>query len=335
MIIVKSPLRISIGGGGTDLPSYYEQFESSFISAAINKYIYISLHPIFINELIIKYSEMERCSNPEQIRHKIVKECFKKVGIQSHLEMSSFADIPSGTGLGSSSTFTVALLKALYTYCDINHSNASLAEDACDIEINRLGSTIGKQDQYASAIGGITRFNINKSGQVSSEALKMDLHDRIDLEEHLLLFFTGYSRDANVILKEQDDATKKALQPKTPSTPNSEIIENLHFVKELGIQIGKALEQGKVDEFGRLMNVHWENKKKRSKNMSNGKIDEWYEMAMKNGALGGKLIGAGGGGFLMFLADDKRKLRKVMREQGLQDVPFRFDHLGTQVVLHD
>jgi D-glycero-alpha-D-manno-heptose-7-phosphate kinase len=334
MIIVKSPLRISIGGGGTDLPSYYEQFESQFISAAINKYIYISLHPIFIKELIIKYSEMERCETPEQIKHGIVRECFKKVGIQSYLEVSSFADIPSGTGLGSSSTFTVALLKALYTYKDINHSNLTLAEDACDIEISRLGSPIGKQDQYASAMGGITKFHINKQGKVTATPLKMEIHDKIDLEEHLLLFFTGYSRDANSILKEQDQATK-AAEKKEQKPPSNDMIENLHFVKELGLQIGKALEGGQIDEFGRLMNVHWDHKKKRSKNMSNGKIDEWYEIAMKNGALGGKLIGAGGGGFLMFLADDKRKLRRVMREQGLQDVPFRFDTLGTQVVLQD
>lgn len=334
MIIVKSPLRISIGGGGTDLPSYYEQFESTFISAAINKYIYISLHPIFIKDLIIKYSEMERCDSPDQIKHPIVRECFKKVGIKSHLEISSFADIPSGTGLGSSSTFTVALLKALYTFKDINHSNLTLAEDACDIEINRINSPIGKQDQYASAVGGITKFNINKQGAVTAEPLKMEQHDRTDLEEHLLLFFTGYSRDANSILKEQDQATKQAKK-EDQKPPNNEMIENLHFVKELGLQIGKALESGQIDEFGRLMNVHWDHKKKRSKNMSNGKIDEWYDIAQANGALGGKLIGAGGGGFLMFLADDKRRLRKVMREQGLQDVPFRFDSLGTQVVLHD
>lgn len=334
MIIVKSPLRISIGGGGTDLPSYYEQFGSTFISAAINKYIYISVHPTFQDELILKYSEFERAKNVDEIRHGIIREALKLSGIHSHLEISSFADIPSGTGLGSSSTFTVSLLKALYTYKNINHSNISLAADACDIEINKLGAPIGKQDQYISAVGGLTKFEIDTQGRVSSSPLNMAAHDLVDLEEHLLLFFTGYSRDANQVLKEQDMATRSATKQDN-KPPSNEMIENLHFVKELGMKIGSALEQGRIDEFGRLMHVHWENKKKRSNNMSNGKIDQWYDLAMKNGAFGGKLIGAGGGGFLMFLADDKRKLRRVLRDAGMQDVPFRFDWLGTQVVLHD
>ena len=336
MIIAKAPLRISIGGGGTDLPSYYENFESTFISAAITKYIYISLHPTFQDELIIKYSEMERVRTPDEIKHGIVREALKKVDAISHLEVSSFADIPSGTGLGSSSTFCVALLKALYSFKNINHSPLSLAEDACDLEINRLKSPIGKQDQYISSVGGLTKFHIAKDGTVTSQPLKMETHDRIDLEEHLLMFFTGYSRSANNILKEQDDATKQMTQSgSNPKPLNQDMVDNLHFVKELGIQIGRALESGHIDEFGRLMDVHWQHKKKRSKNMSNGKIDEWYDMALKNGAFGGKLIGAGGGGFLMFLSDDKRRLRKVMREAGLHDVPFRFDHLGAQIVLEE
>lgn len=334
MIIVKSPLRISIGGGGTDLPSYYEQFGCSFISAAINKYIYISIHPTFQDELILKYSEIERVKNVDDIKHGIIREALKLAGIHSHLEISSFADIPSGTGLGSSSTFTVSLLKALYTYRNINHTNMSIAQDACEIEINKLGAPIGKQDQYISALGGLTRFEIDTKGNVKAETLKMSQHDLVDLEDHLLLFFTGYSRDANKVLKEQDNATKAATQSPHESSSN-EMIENLHFVKDLSFKIGSALENGQIEEFGRLMHVHWENKKKRSKNMSNGKIDDWYDLAMKNGAYGGKLIGAGGGGFLMFLADDKRRLRRVLREAGMQDVPFRFDWLGTQVVLHD
>lgn len=334
MIIVKAPLRISIGGGGCDLPSYYEKFESSFISAAIDKYIYISLHRIFIDDVIIKYSELERVLDIDKIRHPIVREALSLTGIRKAIEISSFADIPSGTGLGSSGTFTVALLKALYTYLGQQHTPASLAEDACRIEIEKLGAPIGKQDQYISSYGGLTKFHINKTGQVSAAPLKMSPHHMVDLQEHLLLFFTGYSRSANDILKEQDDAVRMA-ETKAPEAVklSSDMIENLHFVKELGEQIGKALEGGEIDEFGRLMNVHWEHKKKRSKSMSSNRIDEWYELAMKNGALGGKLIGAGGGGFLMFLVDDKRRLRKAMREAGLQDVPFRFDNLGAQVVL--
>jgi D-glycero-alpha-D-manno-heptose-7-phosphate kinase len=337
MIIAKAPLRISIGGGGTDLPSYYERFESTFISAAIDKYIYISLHPIFIEDLIIKYSELERVRNVDDIRHPIVREALKQTGVTSATEISSFADIPSGTGLGSSGSFTVALLKALYTYRSIAHSPLSLAEDACRIEIEKLGSPIGKQDQYISSIGGLTRFHIDKQGNVSAHALEMKPHHLVDLQEHLLLFFTGFSRSANEILKAQDDAVRGQTGANKAETEklSQEMLENLHFVNELGIKIGSALEAGEIDEFGRQMNIHWAHKKKRSKNMSSGPIEQYYDLAMKNGAIGGKLIGAGGGGFLMFLADDKRRLRKAMREAGLHDVPFGFDQLGAQVVLRD
>lgn len=334
MIIVKAPLRISIGGGGTDLPSYYENFESTFISAAINKYIYISVHPIFIDEIILKYSEMERTLSPQEIKHPIVREALKLTHINKAIEISSFADIPSGTGLGSSGTFTVALLKALYTYKNIPHNAMTLAEDACRIEIEKLGAPIGKQDQYISSVGGLTRFHINKEGVVNASPLEMHKHSRTDLEEHLLLFFTGYSRSANDLLKEQNDLTLHAEQ-KNSSPPTNAMIENLHFTKELGLKIGQTLETGDLQEFGNLMNVHWQSKKKRSQNMSSGKIDEWYNLALNNGAIGGKLIGAGGGGFLMFLADDKRRVRKVLREAGMVDVPFKFDNLGAQVVLHD
>lgn len=327
MLIVKAPLRISIGGGGTDLPSYYEHFESEFISAAINKYIYVSIHPIFRDELIIKYSELERVFKVADIKHPIIREALLANGPENAIEISSFADIPSGTGLGSSGTFTVALLKGLHTFQNKTHSQMSIAEEACQIEIEKLGAPIGKQDQYISAVGGLTKFKIDKKGVVTSSPLKMKAHDYRDLEDHLMLFFTGYSRNANDLLKEQNDKTKASV--------SNDMIENLHFTKDLGLQIGKALEAGKIDEFGRLMNVHWEHKKKRSKNMSSGRVDEWYELAMKNGALGGKLIGAGGGGFLMFLADDKRRLRKVLREAGMKEVTFRFDKLGAQVVLND
>ncbi len=327
MLIVKAPLRISIGGGGTDLPSYYEHFESTFISAAINKYIYVTIHPIFRDEIILKYSELERVQKPGDIKHPIVREALKMTGPETAIEISSFADIPSGTGLGSSGTFTVALLKGLYTHNNINHTSESVAEDACRIEIEKLGAPIGKQDQYISAVGGLTKFHIDKKGAVTHTPLRMQAHDQRDLEDHLMLFFTGYSRNANDLLKEQNDKTK--------ASDKNDMIENLHFTKELGKQIGTALEQGKVDEFGRLMNVHWEHKKKRSKNMSSGRVDEWYDIALKNGALGGKMIGAGGGGFLMFLAEDKRRLRKALREAGMAEVDFRFDQLGAQVVLND
>ena len=332
MIIVKAPLRISIGGGGTDLPSYYERFGSTFISAAINKYIYISLHKVFAPEYIIKYSELERAKELDQIKHPLVRECLREVGVPPDVEISSSADIPAGTGLGSSGTFTVALLKALYVWRNIVHTPMSLGEKACEIEINKLGSPVGKQDQYISAVGGLTRFQIDTSGAVTTSPLIMQEPDRVDLEEHLLLFFTGFSRRASDILREQDEASKRAAAAPRDSHA---ILDNLHFTKELGLKIGAALEAGRLSEFGQLMNVHWEHNLKRSPAMSNGTIDAWYKLAIANGALGGKLIGAGGGGFLMFLADDKRRLRRVMREAGLTDVPFRFDQLGAQVVLRE
>ena len=277
---------------------------------------------------------MERTLSAQDIKHPIVREALKLTHISKSIEISSFADIPSGTGLGSSGTFTIALLKALYTYKNIPHNAMSLAEDACRIEIEKLGAPIGKQDQYISSVGGLTRFHINKQGVVSAAPLEMSKHARTDLEEHLLLFFTGYSRSANDLLKEQNDLTVIAPQSNSAS-PSNEMIENLHFTKELGLKIGQTLEAGDLQEFGNQMNIHWHSKKKRSKNMSSGKIDEWYDLALKNGAIGGKLIGAGGGGFLMFLANDKLRLRKALREAGMVDVPFRFDNLGAQVVLHD
>jgi len=338
MIIVKAPLRISLGGGGTDLPSYYERYGSTFLSAAIDKYIYLSLHETFAENIILKYSEMEKVGTVDKIKHPIIREALKMTGVENSIEISSFADIPSGTGLGSSGTFTVALLKALYTYTQHFHTALSLAEDACDIEINKLGAPIGKQDQYISSVGGLTRFEINTHGQVTANPLRIDRDVHTELEEHLLLFFTGYSRSANDILKEQNDQTITELNTANSEKlvdPSEEMIQNLHFVKDLGTKSWEAIEKGDLNEFANLMNVHWEHKKKRSKQMSNGRIDEWYQLALQNGALGGKLIGAGGGGFLMFLAEDKRKLRRVMKEAGLRDVPFRFDELGAQVVLRD
>lgn len=333
MIIAKSPLRISIGGGGTDLPSFYSQFESEFSSAAINKYVYIAVQKVFGDEIILKYSRSERVRSVNEVDHPILRECLKEAQIERSIEISSFADIPAGTGLGSSSTFTVALLKALFTYTGRPHTPAELAELACDIEINRLGSPIGKQDQYISSFGGLQKFHIQKSGQVTGRPMKLTEANRTDLEEHLLLFFTGFTRSANELLKEQDEKTRQNSNDKTQIS--QDMVDNLLFVKELGRQINRAIEAGDLDEFGRLMQVHWENKKRRSAKMSNTSIDQWYELALKNGALGGKVIGAGGGGFLMFLADDKRRLRRAMREAGLSDVPFRFDTLGAQTVLHE
>lgn len=325
MIITRSPLRITLGGGGTDLPSYYSEFGGFLVAAAIDKYVYITLHKTFKPGFILKYSQLEHAMEPGEIKHPIIREALKAAGFeQDYLEITSMADIPAGTGLGSSGSFTTALLKGLHSYKrNLIHPN-ELAEQACDIEINKLGEPIGKQDQYIASYGGITCFTFNKDGSVSAEPLKISKETLFDLEDNLLLFFTGYSRSASSILKEQDDKSKNK---------SKDMIENLHFVKDLGFKSRKALEAGDLNEFGRLMNTHWEYKKKRSGSMSNTKINDWYKLAVLNGAVGGKLIGAGGGGFLMFYAHDKKKLRHVMMQEGLEEVRFRFDFEGTKAVI--
>jgi len=325
MIIVRSPLRISLGGGGTDLPSYYERFGGFLIAAAIDKYVYITLHETFVPDLIVKYSKLERVASAAQLEHPIIREAFALLGISGQsLELTSMADIPAGTGLGSSGSFTTALLKALHSYKKNLVHPAELAEQACDIEINRLQEPIGKQDQYIAAFGGVTCFKFQPGGKVEAWPLKISEETRYNLEDNLLLFFTGYSRSASKILKEQDDKSKKA---------DVSMIENLHFVKETGLQSAAALERSDLHEFASLMDRHWQRKKERSGGMSNPQIDQWYDLARKNGALGGKLIGAGGGGFLAFYADDKTKLRHAMRGAGLQEVRFRFDFEGTKLVI--
>jgi D-glycero-alpha-D-manno-heptose-7-phosphate kinase len=324
MIITRSPLRISLGGGGTDLPSYYREHSGFVVAAAIDKYVYITLHHTFVEDLIIKYSKMERVRTIDEVQHPIIREALRIAHVEiASLEIASMADIPAGTGLGSSGSFTTALLKALHAHNRHLMHPQDLAEQACHIEIDLLKEPIGKQDQYIAAYGGLTCFRFLPNGQVEAWPLKIDRDTLYALEDNLLLFFTGYSRAASSILKEQDDKSKQS---------NKEMVDNLHFVKELGRQSKDALETGDLHQFGELMNVHWEHKKKRSANMSNPAINDWYDLARANGAVGGKLIGAGGGGFLMFYAEDKMRLRKAMRQAGLQEVRFRFDFEGTTVV---
>ena len=325
MIITRSPLRITLGGGGTDLPSYYEKHAGFLIAAAIDKYVYITLNPTFQSEFIIKYSRLERVTSIADIEHPIIRESLHAVGLDNngYLEITSMADIPAGTGLGSSGSFTTALLKALHSYKKNLVHPAELAEQACDIEIRRLGEPIGKQDQYIAAYGGITCFQYCPDGTVTAWPLRLSDETRFTLEENLLLFFTGYSRSASQVLKEQDDKSR---------IMDRAMMDNLHYVKELAMRSREALEGADLHEFARLMDVHWQHKKKRSSSMSNDRINKWYDCAMENGALGGKLIGAGGGGFLMFLAEDKARLRGAMRACGLTEVRFGFNFEGTKVV---
>jgi len=326
MIIARSPLRISLGGGGTDLPSYYEQHTGFLVAAAIDKYVYITLHETFAQELIVKYSKLERVSKASELEHPIIREAFAMLGIeQTNLEMTSMADIPAGTGLGSSGSFTTALIRVLHAYRKSLIHPAEVAEQACEIEIGRLNEPIGKQDQYIAAYGGLTCFRFHPGGRVEAWPLRISEETLFNLEDNLLLFFTGYSRSASKILKEQDDKSKQSDQGMT---------ENLHFIKDLGYKSKDALEAGDLHEFARLMDVHWQRKKERSGGMSNPVINEWYDHAMTNGAIGGKLIGAGGGGFLMFYASDKARLRHALREKGLREVRFRFDFEGSKLLVN-
>ncbi len=325
MIVTRSPLRISLGGGGTDLPSYYAERGGFLISAAIDKYVYIMLHETFTDELQLKYSQMERVCSVDDVQHPIVREALKLVPLPGiNYEICSMADIPAGTGLGSSSSFTTALLRALHAQRGDIVSTRTLAEEACEIEMNRLREPIGKQDQYIASYGGLTCMTFQQDGYVFVEPLNIPRATLYSLEDNLCLFFTGFSRAASNILAEQDKKSRAR---------DADMIQNLDYVKQLGLESRKAFESGDLDRFADILNEHWAYKKRRSGGMSNPRIDEWYEHALKNGAAGGKLIGAGGGGFLMFYARDKVRLRAAMARAGLSEVRFRFEMQGAKVVL--
>ena len=326
MLITRTPLRISIGGGGTDLPSYYRRFGATVISAAINRYIYISINRTFVPDYFIKYSSLERVTTIGEIQHPLVREALQLVSLEPGVEIVSMADIPSGTGLGSSGAFTVGLLRALYAFRREHVTASALAEMACQIEIDRLGQPVGKQDQYIAAFGGLTSFEFHKDDRVTVTPLAISLNTLHDLEEHLLLFFTGYARTAGSILSDQKQRSEAA---------DPAMLDSLHHTTELGLRIKAALEVGDTHEFARTMREHWHHKRARSGGMSNEEIDRWYRLGLENGALGGKLVGAGAGGFLMFYAENPARVRAAMTSEGLEEVRFFFDHDGSSVLVRD
>jgi D-glycero-alpha-D-manno-heptose-7-phosphate kinase len=325
MIIVRSPMRVSLAGGGTDLPSYYARQDGFAIGAAIDKYVYISVHQTFLDHLIVKYSKLERAADRDGIEHPIVREALRTVDIaEPNLEITSLADLPDGAGLGSSGSFTTALLRALHTYRRDLVTPERLAAEACEIEIDRLGEPIGKQDQYISALGGVTCMTFRSSGEVEAAPLPLAPETLHTLEDNLCAFFTGYTRSAGSVLADQDRRTR---------ADDEDMLRNLDDVLELAFRARDALLAGRLDEFAAIMGEHWERKRKRSEGISTPQIDEWYALGRANGALGGKLVGAGGGGFLLFYADDPLRLRVAMAGAGLREVRFRFDMEGTKVIV--
>lgn len=328
MILVRAPLRISLGGGGTDLPSYYSHYGGFILSAAINKYVYICLNRPAADDLIrVKYSRYEQVARVEDIQHDLVRPALKLLDLNSSLEIVSMADVPDGTGLGSSGSYLVALLAALYEFKRDKVSTHSLAEEACHIEMDLAGHAVGKHDHYLAAFGGITCLDIQRDGRVHVSPLNISMTTVEELRNQILLFYTGISRSSREILQEQKEDTERG---------DSTVIESLHRTKELGCQVKEALERGDLECFGALLDEHWQNKKRRSEKIGDQRFDHWYEIARQKGALGGKLVGAGGGGFLMLFSPGPVKylVREALAAEGLREMPFEFDYEGVKVLVN-
>ena len=323
MIITRTPLRISLGGGGTDLPSYYREAGAGFlIAAAITKYVYIAVNQNFDDDLLLKYSSVERVKSQTEVQHPLLRECLAATGEWSGIEISSMADIPTGTGLGSSGAFTVGVLKALRMYSHQGHANLDLAREACLIEIDRLGEPVGKQDQYIAAVGGITGFTFNADDSVDVEPLALDPSTRTRMEENLLLFYTGVRRSASEVLAEERSVTSAtALQ----------LSANLDETLDIGYRTRDVLLSGDLDSFGALLTEQWNLKYRRQPSETHDVVNEWIHRGIGAGAAGGKLVGAGGGGFLLFYTDRRAELREVMNGLGLTEVGFRIDYEGSAV----
>jgi D-glycero-alpha-D-manno-heptose-7-phosphate kinase len=315
-----------LGGGGTDIPSYYSQFGGFLISAAINKYVYVIINPRFENSIRLSYSRTETVDHFEEIQHPIVRECMRLVGLEKGVEIVSIADLPASTGLGSSSSFTVGLLRALHAYKGEAISQEKLAEEAYLIEVEILKEPIGKQDQYISSFGGVVSMDIEKNGLVHITPLSLRNNSFMGLEQHLLLFYTGFQRSASDVLAEQNQSMVQDV---------GSVLDAMHQIKEIGYKSVNALVSNDYSLFGDLLNQHWNAKKHLAANVSNPRIDFWYDLAVQNGAIGGKIMGAGGGGFFMFCCpnDDQIHLRKVMMDEGLQEMDFTVEQEGSKILL--
>lgn len=325
MIITRTPFRLTLGGGGTDLPSFYHQHGGFILAVTIDKYMFINVNtPVVDDKIRVRYTKSEIVDHVDDVEHTLAREAMKRFGLTSGIEIVSLADIPAGTGLGSSSCYLVGLLNALRALMQQPVAPHELAEEACHIELEILKKPIGKQDQYMAAFGGLTSLSIDRTGTVTVERLPLGAELVEELENNLLLFYTHETRDATAILSRQDQSARKK---------NGNVVGYLQEIKDIGIEIRSEIVRGKLRRFGELMDVHWQTKKRLSEGISNPQIDSWYELARRNGAIGGKISGAGGGGFLMlYCEDDKRRLRGAMRKAGLRELTFRFEFEGSKVV---
>ncbi len=325
MIITRTPFRITLGGGGTDLPSFYGEHGGFILAVAIDKYMYLNVNTPILDDIIrVQYSKTEIVNHAHEIQHTLVREALHQFHIENGVEIVSMADIPAGTGLGSSSCYLVGLLHALHTLTRTPLCTQDLAEEACHIELDLLRKPIGKQDQYLAAFGGLIALDIAKDGtvEVQRPALSIELVE--ELESNILLFFTGSARDAVTILQKQDLATKNR---------DRAVVGSLHEIKDIGLEIRDSIVCGNLRRFGELLDVHWQTKKRLSDGITSSQIDQWYELAKDSGAIGGKISGAGGGGFLMLYCEgDKSRLRAAMRQAGLRELNFRFEFEGSKVV---
>jgi len=326
MIVTRTSVRLPLGGGGTDLPWYANEHGGFLLATAIDKYVYVIVKRRFEPSIRVSYSKTEIVDAVEQIQHPLVREALKLLKVQDPIEIVSLADVPANTGLGTSSSFTVGLLNALHAYGGEYVSAQQLAQEACQIEMDTLAEPIGKQDQYLAALGGVTCLEIARDGTVSALPLRLSPDAREQFESNTLLFYTGIRRNASEVLGEQRDASGKE---------RNQQIERLHRIKEIGREVQRCFLAGDLDEFGRLLDAHWQVKRGLSPKVSESRIDRWYEIARANGALGGKLMGAGGGGFLMFYCNGgKQRLRSVMEQEGLREMRFRIEKDGSKVLVN-
>ena len=325
MIITRTPFRLTLGGGGTDLPSFYREHGGFILAVGIDKYMFLSVNaPILEEKIRVCYKKTELVDHVDDVQHTLAREALRRFGLTSGIEIVSIADIPAGTGLGSSSCYLVGLLNALHSLMQGQVTTQQLAEEACHIELEVLKKPIGKQDQYMAAFGGLTALTISPDGSVAVERLQIEPELLEELENNILLFYTGTTRDTAAMLSQQDGATRRK---------ESTVVNSLQEIKDIGLEIRDTLIKGNLRRFGELMDVHWQSKKRLSLGVTNRQIDDWYELGKRNGAIGGKISGAGGGGFLMLYCEDgKAGVRQAMRKAGLRELNFRFEFEGSKVV---